>query len=307
MSFTLAGVTDTVSATFTRQAELNIVEWLRHALLLAGSYVRVDGTTPTIPAGAVAPTTLVKTDTPGWPTGRVYATRRADWVWEPTVTSVPNTVVVRVDAVVQDPSTYTVYWPKGWVVFDSAPADGAVVTADHSYRYHRVHDSYSPFARRLDTLSLTMNDPRAVNPSGGELAVAADDRVQLPAVIVGAAGNFRATSYELGSARFEASTDFVLTCAGEMKEDVIWMCDALCAQLDTAIPTFDANAAPPPLDRDGALVVSPLNFPALCGAHPWRPLTVINALSGPVDRFGGIWWGAVRWTVRLGVLGGAAG
>lgn len=321
MQFNLSGIESTGSVSPTRAAEICIVEWLKHGLLLAGSWTRLTASSPAVPTTATHPTTLQAINPPGWPAGRVFAGRRSEWVWESfgqpwTANSAwagPTTVgggadptpVVKVNGVTQS-NNYTVLYGKGWVVFNSAPTAGAVVTAEHTYRYHQVHDSASPFARRVDTLSLTHDDPRFDTPDGGELAVDPADRLQMPAIVASPGGNLAGKPYEMGSARFEGRADFTFTCLGELKGDALWLADLLCLQQGTVIPTFDVTdpAAAAPLTPTGAKTAGAKNYPQLCLDHPARPLAVETASGGPVFRHGGVFWTTVRWGVRMGYLGG---
>jgi hypothetical protein len=283
----------------TKVAELAIAGFVRWACLEAGWARRGAIGDPAVPSTGASPALLAPSFDPRVAAGRTWEGRRADWVWESGLQEQPAldpTVTVSVNGTVQDPSTYVVDYPQGRVTFAAPVAATAEVAATRWECLVRV-ETDPAFLLHLDPNSLADADPRR-GAASGDLAVAPARRLQLPAVVVTHAFDWTARPYELGGARLLAAQRFDLTVAAETPWDRAWLHDALVAQVDRTVPSFDPALVPPPLDRNGTPRPGACPYPVACEQFPAPPLLVIAAASADADARGDLFSVRVRWTVE---------
>lgn len=281
----------------TRTLSLAVVEFVRWACLEAGWVRRVGINDAGVPAGSLSPSVLDRVGTT-----LSWAGRRRDWVWEGGLLTQPTldaSVTVTVDGAVAAPSAYTVDYPRGVVTFKEAFATApAVVKASHLRRLVQVADVDVPWVHKLDKYSLADDDDRRGGP-GGDLSVDPSRRVQMPAVGVFPAFGFGWAPHELGSGALRATFPVDLVVATETPWERAWLHDALVLQVGGELPTFDPNAAPPPLDAGGTPVAGALSYPALCSQYPWRPTHIVDASSHDAWDDASTFRVRVRWTLRV--------
>lgn len=293
---TFKGVGRQGQSLFTRQAELNIAEWLRWSLLHCGSFINITSGDAT---------KLRPVDDPNYTAGRLWGSRRTGWIWESGVSFSPTPVAasnVLVNGTAA--ASHIIRYPLGQILFDTAISTTATVSANYSCRYTHVYMSDEPWVYSLDTLSMDTDDSRfqAAFGKGGDLAVLAERRAQLPLYAIAPVGRFVGIPYELGNTSSWTSLDFMVTCIAETPTDRTWLHDALCAQLDTSISTYDINQTPAIYQSAGQLVTSPLNYSERCDAYPWRPLRVKGIRTGSFSNHGGLHWAQIILTLEIGVM-----
>jgi hypothetical protein len=303
------GVSDYGEALLTEQVEANLVTWLQWSLLGIGAFENV-GLGQQSAWDADRSRLRVAQD-PRYPANTLWQAHRSDWCWE---SGIPySTQPVQVSGVwVNDafvpttgtgPYQHRVNYPLGQVVFASAVPATAVVQAEFSSRFVQVRRSDEPWFRRVTFDSLRADDVQFAEPStsgGGSWAVLAENRVQLPAVVVEPVLNGTARPLEIGSSAQEYTQDFLLHVMAETPWDRKRVHDLCRLQVDKRIVTFDLNEAPPPLDGYGRLNAGALTYPQLCEAYPWRQLRVARVDSADQPQLGrNLWWSTLRFHLQL--------
>lgn len=289
-------VTDWRKAVLTEQLEANLVSWLSHSLLEIGAYENV-ARSGTDPRGGDRSRLTAVTD-PRFTANTRWAAPRGQWVWEGGLGYSPAPLVpsgVWVNGTFTPTGTAGPYvdFPRGQVVFTSGIPATSVVQAQYSPRLVQVRRTDEPWFQQFGFDSFFASGEAQTQHA------LAENRVQLPVVLVEPAFNGAFTPLEIGGTAGVYTTDYLLHCMAEVPWDRKRLHDILLAQADARVPTFDADAAPPPLDRLGRPTPSALTHPQLCAAYPWRQARVAKVGSVPQETGSrNFWWATVRWTVE---------
>jgi hypothetical protein len=309
MSF--RGVTHYGRYTPTDQVEGGLVAWLEWSLLGIGAFDTVARGQAS--AHGSADRSLLKpvSDPRGVTANTVWQGLRTDWCWESGVPySAQPTVASGVyvngafypTASTSGQFAHRIDYPRGQVVFSGAVPATSVVQAAHSYKFVQVRRTDEPFVRELARRSFRADDPQFKTPSasgGGAWDLLAENRVQLPAVLVEPVVNRRGGPLELGSHAGVYRDAFLLHVVAETPWDKKRLADVLTGQFDAVIPTFDRDSAPMPLDGYGRPTASALTYPALASGYPWRPVRVARAESfGQKTADPKLHWATVRFEVE---------
>lgn len=291
------GATDWRKAVLTEQLEANLVSWLSRSLLEAGAYETVARGAQDARGGDRS--RLTADPDPRYAAGTRWAGKRGQWVWEGGTGYSPAPLVpsgVWVNGAFRPtgaPGPY-VDFARGQVVFSSGLPTGTVVQVDHSPRLVQVYRADEPWFKEFGFNSFLAD-------GGGKAQQAlAENRVQLPLLLVEPAFNVVFTPREIGNYAGSYRTDFLVHALSENPWDRKRLHDILVAQADLRIPTFDANAAPPPLDALGRPTPSALTHDQLCAAHPWRQARVETVASVPQETGSRkLYWASVRWGLSV--------
>lgn len=290
-------------AVLTDQIESNLCGWLGWSLLGIGAYENL--------TLAHDRSRLRPANDPRYAANTVWQASRADWVWESGVDFATQPIQisgVHVDGVFHATSTATgvyahrINHPLGQVVFSGAIPTGAVVRVEHSPRFVQVRRADEPWFHQVAFRSFDSEDDQFSVPSssGGDgWAVLAENRVQLPAVVVEPAFGVSFRSLEIGNAAGVYSENWLVHVLSETPWDRKRLHDVLAKQADKRIPTFDRNVAPMPLDYLGRPTASAMTYPQMCEAHPWAQLRVAEVTSvgrEPLGRH--LYCGTVRYRIE---------
>lgn len=290
-------VTDWRKGLLTEQLEANLVSWLSHSLLEIGAYENVARGAQD-PAGGDRSRLSADTD-PRYVANTRWKAPRASWVWQPSTSYsvqpiVASGVWVNGSFVASTGGTSPyIDFPRGQVVFSSGIPASSTVQVAHSPMLVQVRRTDEPWFQSFGFNSFVAGSEKSQE-------ALAENRVQLPLLLVEPVFNGAMTPLEVGSFAGAYRTDFLIHAFGETPWDRKRLHDILLVQQDGRIPTFDVNVAPPPLDRLGRPKPLAMTHPQLCAAHPWRQARVEKVTSTPQEvNSRNLWWSTVRWGVSV--------
>ena len=287
---------------FTRNIEVNIVEYLKWGFLQAGGYHNVSYTDISIPSTGSSFASLQFFHDPNFVDGQVWQGRRTNWVWESGLNqpTQPIVVAVYVGLTLQNPSTYAVDYNGGRIIFNTAIATTSVVRASYAFRNVQVYDTAVDWVRELDVNSMKMDDIRNATPagSGGDLEIFASRRAQLPLVIIKPLFNYRGVPYEVGSSTMKVRQDFHLTCLSQTPWELFFLHDVLVACDRKFLPAYDINIAPKTFKSDGSLAVSRQTFEGLVANFPYKETWNVGTRSSTYWMSGALNCVDVIWTLE---------
>jgi hypothetical protein len=306
---TLNGVNNFGDSLLSDQIEANLVSFFNYGLLGIGGFQNIH-----IPAsgayGGNPPRLRLVTD-PNYTDGQVWEAFRKDWVWE-TGVAYP-TQPIQVSGVyvnggfhsIAETGRYShhINYPLGQVIFNSPIPASSAVTAEYSYRLFQWYTADTPWWQQMQRDSFRIDDSQFMQQGSGAWDILAQNRVQLPAVIVEAECNTTRKPFELGSigAIVRQSVSFhILT---EMRADKKAMHDIVTAQWQKRIDGFDKNLLFStdrfPLDDYGSPAGSGNMYPDLIkptgdGGCYWRQLRFEEMRGYERPRIGDLHYAVVR-------------
>lgn len=296
MSYTFARNKSVSEASHSRNVRASIIEYLKWALLEAGSYRNV-------PQNTVFGALRLQKDL-NFTDYRVFTARRGFWPWESGLTqqtTQPTSISVLVNGSTVNASTYIIDYQNGRIIFNSAKLSTDVITANYPFREVVVYDGGDRNYREIDFLSTKVDDLRLATAGGAgvDLDVPNSMKAHLPCIFVNSAYDFIATGYELGSNRLIACQDVTLECYSDNGWYMDWMHDMLVLQKDNNIPSFDLDTAPPSFMSDGTLNAARLTFPNKCINYPGLKIFVKRVSSREMPSYGAVMHVNVTWNVEI--------
>lgn len=291
----LHGVEEIGRALLSEQLEINLAHFLSWGLLGVGAFFNVH--VPSGGGGVGNTHRLRAVDDPHLEDYQAWQGYRQDWVWETGVNY--HTQPLRVSGVYVNggfhPCTGTgayahhVDYPRGRVVFDTPLPASSVVTCEFSPRYVQVFTSDSPWWRQLQLESFRADSSHFAQPGSGAWSVLAENRVQLPCVVVEAVPRTSRYGTAIGggaTVRQEVLFHVVAETPTERKR----LHDVLTYQWGKRTVLYDYNAVAEadafPLDgrgtpASGARMYPDLVKPAAEGGFGWRQLRWQDFTSAP--------------------------
>lgn len=239
--------------------------------------------------------TLTKISLPQYNSGRVWATRRQNWMWESGIPIsgvwVNNTLVT---------SGYKLNYRDGYVLFDN-PVSGNV-RLNYSSKYIEVRDTEDYFFLRGDTDSFNSTDGFFINGSGFNY----QDKVQIPCISI-KTGSTKSEAFEIGSKTKIKQTNFhihVITSDNDTNNKIR---DKISESEENYIKFFDVESSKRsgvyPISKDGFLVNSSGNYSYLAENFKFKEsrsdafvLDVIN--EGSVKLPNGLHHGTLKLTLE---------
>ncbi len=296
MSYTFPRPISVSDATFSRNLRASTIEYLKWALLEAGSYRNV-------PEDAVFGRLRLQKDN-NFSLYKVYSSRRGYWVWEDELTlqtTQPVFPSVLVNGSPVSNSTYKIDWENGRIIFNTALTSTDMVTANYACREIVVYDGGDRNVREIDFDSTNPDDLRLATAggSGVDLEVPNTKKAHLPAIIVNSGFNFDSVGYEMGSGRLIANGDITLQCYSDNGWYLDWMHDILILHKDVNISSFDCSSAVPTFMSDGTLNPSAVTFPEKCQNNPGPKLFIKRASSRQGISYGSMEGVLVTWNVDV--------
>ena len=215
---------------------------------------------------------------PSYNNGQVWQTVRKDWVWE-TGISYESTSPTPISGVYVNNSLitsgYTINYPLGQIIFDSAINKSSSVELNYSYRFiqtYRANDA--PWFNILQYNTFNTDSKDITQTSEGEWSIGSYKRVQMPCVIIEAVPRSRSLPYELGSGGLIFEQDIMLYVLAENKNDRNKILDIFRYQQDSVIYLYNTNNVAKddkyPLDYNGNLKNDALMYPDLVENYKWR-------------------------------------
>lgn len=311
----LKGVSSVFDSLLSDQLEANLLAFFQWGLLGVGGFFDVAASQSGGYGGDEG--RLRPVSDPNYDDGRVWEAFRKDWVWE-TGVGWPRQPV-RVSGVYVDGDfrplsstgqyAHAIDYPNGRVIFDSPVSRSGEVRCEYSYRLFQLYTADTDWWGQLQARSFRVDDPQFLQWGSGSWDVLAENRVQLPAVVVEAVPNVHSrVGYEIGSAAQTVQQDVLFHVIAEDRFYLKWLHDALTNQDQKRLVAFDKNRLLSdgafPLDWRGSPAPSGLMYPDLVrpsseGGYGWRQLRIENASSTDQPDVAGLHYCTVR--LRVGV------
>jgi hypothetical protein len=315
----LKGVTDVSQSTLCDQLESNIIEFFNWGMLCIGGFNNVQiGAASGAYGGDMS--RLRPVSDPNYINGQVWEGFRQDWVWQSGIEYVVQPIPVSgvyINSVFYPLNTTGVYshhinYPLGRVTFDNPlPTDGsAVVQANYSYRLYTFQTSDQNWFRQVMFESFRVDKSDFLQFGSGVWNVLAQDRVQLPAVVVDVIPRRSMYGYELGGT-VQVHQDILFHIFTENPYDRKSMLDYITYQKDKTIPLFDKNlmsaANAFPLDYNGSIASGAMCFPDLVkptgqGGFFWRGGAFVNMNSQETISTPPLYQAVIRCTFEVNLL-----
>jgi len=264
------GVTSINEPEFTENLRDNIVTFIDWGFLEIGSYYNVNIPTSGNWGGNMH--ILRPVADPRYTDGQVWEGFRKNWIWESgtNVSTQPISISgVFVDNVFNPLSSggYHINYPDGRIVFDTAQSTTSQVHLAYSYKFVNVTDSRNAsFFREIQPRSFRVDNSNFLIGSGLYNNLA-ENRLQLPAVVVELPIERHKEPYELGSVSQWAYTDVLLHVLGEDDNYVSRVADILDRQEEKVVFMFDTGRMAKnnvyPLDYRGMKASGALTYPSL--------------------------------------------
>lgn len=257
------------------------------------------------------PAKLILSDDPSYNPGQVWQGIRKEWVWESGVSYSGNNpinisgVYVNNSFIPYASGTFTIDYPEGRIVFNSAKSKSSNITINHSYRYVQTYrSSDSPWFSIIQypTLDNTNSDIQQI--SSGEWSIAGNHRIQLPAIVIESVPRSRSRPFELGNTSLWLEQDVAFYVLAENKNDRNKLLDIIRLQQDLTIELFDTNALSQndqyPLNYNGDKKNNPLMYPNIVQQYAWRKCLIKEVSLFELDNITpNLYRGMARATVEI--------
>lgn len=292
-------VTQIGQTLLTSQLESNLKTYLDWGLLGVGSFSNVSIPTSGAYGGTFDKLRLV--DDPSYTLGQVWEGPRKDWVWETGVdydTQPNNLTGVYVNGTFYGTgdATYGHHYnyPLGRVVFDNAVSENSTVQIDYAYRNVQVYIAdQAPWWDELQYDSYRVDDPTLYDVGSGNWQILANNRVQLPAVVIEAVPRRTFQPYEMGTVGNWVYQDVLFHILSESRWWRNQLIDTISLEKDRTIWLYDNNAVANvtgyPLDYRGMRSSSAIMYPELVESYRFKMARyynmVVTEMSSPNSRF----------------------
>jgi len=256
------------------ELESNLKSYMDWGLLGIGGWFNV--TIPTSGAFGGTFDQLRLVDDPSYSAGQIWETARKDWVWETGVQYTGGTPIAITGVSVNGTfygtgdATYAHHYnyPLGRVVFDSPLPTTSTVKLEYSYRNVQTYIAdQAPWWDELQYNSMRVDDATFTQVSSGNWGILANNRVQMPAVVIEAVPRRTFQPYELGNSSNFVTQDVLFHIVAESRWWRNQLIDIISIQKDNTLMLYDSNKLAEsgvfPLDYRGMPVASPINYSGL--------------------------------------------
>lgn len=272
----LKGITDIGQALLSNNLETNLVSWFQWGFLGIGAFFNVTIPSSGAYGGDFHRLRLVKD--PYSEDGQVWQGFRQDWVWE-TGVEYAAYQPIRVSGVyvngnfhsVAETGAYAhhVNYPLGQVVFETPISANSTVTCEYSHRLAHFTTSDIPWWRQLQLDSFRVDNLQFAQAGSGAWSLLAQNRIQLPAVVVEAIPNTSRKGLALGGGAI-VRQDVLFNIISETPWDRQQLHDIITYQWQKRLVLFEKNwvnaADKFPLDENGSPASGALMYPDLIKA-----------------------------------------
>ena len=296
-SLKFKGVTDYGNSLVSDQITTNLSEWLKWGFLGIGAFTNVRFAASGVYGGQLDKLRLV--DDPNYNAGQVWEGFRNNWVYESGVNY--GYQPVQISGIFTDSTwrplneagaySYYINYPLGQVVFNTAIPTNTNVRLEYSYRHVNIQTADVPWFREVMLNSFRPDNQQFLQVGSGAWNVLAQNRIQLPAVIVEAIPQFRFKGAALGGGQNHFH-DVLFHVIAENPWERNQIADCIAYQNDSTVAFFDVNEMVAqnrfPLNQYGALQSGATNWPVwiagtgLGGLH-WKTAFLQNTvgMEGP--------------------------
>jgi hypothetical protein len=288
--------------------EDNLKSFLDWAFLNIGAYVNV-----TVPTSGIAGSNFHQLKPVTDPSNKikVWEAIRKDWVYE---SGISNQSPIQISGVYLNgnflpaPSgsglyTYSLNYPLGRVTFNNPVSLSSNVQLNYSYRYVQVYKS-SEASWWKEVEELTYNP--AAFKNNGDASIAANHRVELPAIIIELAPRTQQIPRQLGTTQNILIQDILLHILAENPVQRNNLIDILMLQKDKTFYMYDVNKVIQNqvynINYRGEINNSGLNYDQIVANPEYQEyytyikdayLSEVNSLSSNLHN------GIVRWSVEM--------
>lgn len=221
----------------------NLLYYLDYGFVEKGGYTNIQR-----PSTAAK---LYHAKDPRQASGKVWASRRKNWVWENGHGIPISGIWVNNNLMT---SGYTISYTDGAVTFDTALSLNSTVEVNHSYKYIHIFDADENRIFDGDQESFKVSDSLFINGSGFVLP---DRRIQLPAIGLEVLTDRDSTPYELGNLSQNMKTRVLCNVLSTDNRIGKRISDYLSYQKDKVFVLFDRDMAASsgfyPLNYDGSV------------------------------------------------------
>lgn len=276
---------------------LNIIEanfkmYFDWAFLNIGAWFDVNSGNNTL-YGVNQHSVLLPVSDPSYADGRVWQGIRKDWVWETDIdynsTSpiVINSVLVNSNNVAKN-NNFIINYPLGRIIFNNPISLNSTVDLSYSYRFVQVYrSSESPWFNIIQYSSFNTSNEDIQRTDDGEWSIGGHHRIQLPAIVIEPLSRSRSRPYEIGNNVLWLEQDIGFYILAENKNDRNKLLDILRLQQDITLQMYNTNTLAQnddyPLDYNGDIKNSPLMYPDIISAYPWRKCFIKNISLSEID------------------------
>lgn len=198
-------------------------------------------------------------------------------------------------------------YPRGRINMNLPVGSSDIVRCEHSYRSVHTYTSDASWFRQLQFNSFRTDDPTFFSQGSGTFNIMAQNRVQMPAIVVEAIPQSSRWGKEVGSSVHIVNQYVDLTCITEDGFSRKNIHDTLMSQQQMRICALDKTRMLTeggfPLNAYGMLNTGAKMYPALTegsgeGGFQLRKFWVQETKSKDYQAVGGAFASAVRWTVE---------
>ena len=231
--------------------ENNLKTFLDWGFLNIGGFINVGSTANTYNNN---PNRLAFVQDPNYSDGQVWQTKHHDWVYDNVTFGTSSPTVPSVVNVNGAPATgYTLDFVNSRVIFNTAISTSSDVTMNYSYRSIQIHKASSNLVWWKQFQNDVVNDTTQFNQNTGEYARFAQNRVQLPCIIIEPVAQGTSEPYRLGDKSLVVDQDIILNIITNSPAQRNSIVDIIRLQEDKVIWLYDTNK----LVTEGVL---PFNF-----------------------------------------------
>jgi hypothetical protein len=261
--------------------ESNFKTFLDWAFLNIGSWFDASISSNNLYSSTNKHSILLLTNDQSYNTGQVWQGIRKDWVWETGVifneTSPISISGIYVNNTFQpnDSTQYSINYPDGQVIFNSAKSKSTKVELNYSYRNIQVYRSNdNPWFSTIQYSSFNTDNKDIQRTDDGNWSISGNHRIQLPAIVIESVPRSRSRPFEIGNDNLLIEQDISFYVLAENKNDRNKILDILRLQQDATIWLYNTNSVAKddnyPLDYNGDLKNNPLMYPQIIDQYKWR-------------------------------------
>lgn len=265
---TLKGINNIGETTITEAVKSNLISYFDWGFIDKGGYNNISISMSGYYGGDFSK--LRPVSDPRYTNGKIWESARSNWVWESGV-SIGSPISISgiyINNTFHPASggTYTVDYPNGRIIFNTAISQTSTVKVAHSHKWVKFTDSDNiPLLSQVQTYSYRVDNSDFMSGSGDYILLN-DQKFQLPLVAIQTLnGEFH--PYEIGSgARYKRDKIkmYILTEDGSSANKIG---DILSFADEKTLYMFDVNRMASenrfPLTFNGAVASGALTYPQL--------------------------------------------
>lgn len=292
----LKAVSEAGESLLTDQLETNLASFLTWGLVNIGGFLSVARSDAGPYGGDMSQLRMSIDPRYGNIPGKIWEGFRSDWVHETGVSC--DRQPTRVSGVYVDGAfhpigetgaySHSIDYRNGRVVFDTPISATGVVQCEYSFRLYHVSTADTPWWQQIQPDSFRNDDPTFMQSSSGAWSILAENRVQLPHVVIESPPRFTGhVPKEIGNSSVWGRQDVLFHILAEDRGQMKFLHDVVIAQIDKILLAFDKNLALGndafPLAPNGDINPTGLTYPQMVAAYAYQKYLFRQAASVPVQ------------------------